>query len=129
MQTQGLESLRKRVLDIPLPSMQTARIFQDGWKAECRGAFEFMQVHHKETDRMAIVNLMIDRALFALERASNNKIRLYAAVGALRFVALQRRRFLEVKQVVEQSFQGNPPDSVRVRLDQVEASMYRKVGE
>lgn len=125
MQAKGFELLRARVWDIPLPSMQTARIFQDGWQAECRGALEFMQSKRTTAEKVVVADLMIDRALFAFQRAPTNKVRLYAAVGALRFVAMRRSRFLEVKATILNGFLNNPPDSVKARLEQVEASMYQ----
>ncbi len=126
MQPRIFDGLKAQSYDIPLPSMKTARIFQDGWKAECRGAMEYMKNQPRGSGREAIADLMIDRALFALKHTSNTHIGLYAAAGALTFVPMRRCRFLEVKEEVMKFFNNNPPDSVQLRLERMEESMYRR---
>lgn len=116
-----------------MPPMDTARTYQTVWGEECRQAMclirKFLQVPDAGERARVIADIMIDRGLAALFQAPNNRTRLYASIGILRFAEFRMLRFPALKEAIVASFADNPPDSVRQRIEALEVAMWTRSGQ
>lgn len=115
----------------PLPSMETANVFQDQWRQECRlaqRAIDFALRGRRKSDAEAVADVMIDRGVCILSEAPSNKIRHYASIGILRFVEYRLHRFQVVRRLIFDAFKGNPTDTIRERISKIDEMIWRERG-
>lgn len=115
----------------PLPSMETANVFQAQWRQECRLArrsIDFALRGRRKSDAEAVADVMIDRGVCILSEAPSNKIRHYASIGILRFVEYRLHRFQVVRRLIFDAFKGNPTDTIRARIRKVDEKIWLERG-
>jgi hypothetical protein len=115
----------------PLPSMETANVFQAQWSQECilaRRSIDFALRGRRKSDAEAVADVMIDRGVCILSEAPSNKIRHYASIGILRFVEYRLHRFQVARRLIFDAFKGNPTDTIRERISKIDEMIWRERG-
>ncbi len=115
----------------PLPSMETAKVFQTQWSQECLLAcrsIDFAVRGRRKSDAEAVADVMIDRGARILSEAPSNKIKHYASIGILRFVEYRLHRFQVAQRLISDAFKGNPTDTIRARIRKIDEKIWRERG-